>query len=163
MLGVMSEEKKKPAAVVPDVAVETPTFVAYPVVPEVTARPARVEPPPPEEEEEESLDDDELEDELDEEGDDDGDEDEDGDGASRPAATFLQPLTPSPEFARIVGAAPLTRVEAVKRLWEHIKKNGLQDRKNPRNINADEALRAVLGRDSVSMFEMTTLVMRHLS
>lgn len=155
----MSDEKKKPADVVPAVAVETPAFVAYPVVPEATARPAREQPPPPEEEEE-SLDEDELDDELDEESDD----EESDDDAGRPAAaSFLKALTPSPEFARIVGAAPLTRVEAVKRLWEHIKKNGLQDRKNPRNINADEALKAVLGRDSVSMFEMTTLVMRHLS
>lgn len=152
----MSDAKKKPADVAPAVAVETPDFVAYPVVPEATARPAREQQPPPEEEEE-SLDEDELDDELDEERD-----DEESDG--RPAAaSFLKALTPSPEFARIVGAAPLTRVEAVKRLWEHIKKHGLQDRKNPRNINADEALKAVLGRDSVSMFEMTALVMRHLS
>lgn len=147
----MSDAKKKPADVAPAVAVETPDFVAYPVVPEATARPAREQPPP--EEEEESFDEDELDEERD---------DEESDG--RPAAaSFLKPLTPSPEFARIVGAAPLTRVEAVKRLWEHIKKHGLQDRKNPRNINADEALKAVLGRDSVSMFEMTALVMRHLS
>jgi chromatin remodeling complex protein RSC6 len=50
----------------------------------------------------------------------------------------------------------------VKKLWAYIKKNGLQDAKNKRNINADGKLKAVFGKNTVSMFEMTKLVSKHL-
>jgi chromatin remodeling complex protein RSC6 len=50
-----------------------------------------------------------------------------------------------------------------KKLWAYIKKNGLQDKKNKRNINADASLKAVFGgRGTVNMFEMTKLVSKHL-
>lgn len=69
------------------------------------------------------------------------------------------PVTPSPELATIVGKADLPRSEVVKKVWEHIKKNDLQDAKDRRQINGDEALQKIFGRKSVSMFEMN----RHLS
>lgn len=84
-------------------------------------------------------------------------------GAKRkPNAAFMKALTPSSALAAVVGAAPLPRTEVVKKLWNYIKKNGLQDAKNRRNINADAKLKEVFGKGTVSMFEMTKLVSKHL-
>ncbi len=53
--------------------------------------------------------------------------------------------------------------EVTKRLWAYIKKNKLQDPKNKRMIKADGALKDVFGgKSTVSMFEMTKLVSKHL-
>ncbi len=79
-------------------------------------------------------------------------------------AAFMKELTISPALAKIVGNKPLPRTQVVKKLWDYIKKNKLQDAKNKRNINADENLKAVFGgKSTVSMFEMTKLVSKHLS
>jgi len=76
----------------------------------------------------------------------------------------MKELTPSADLAQIVGAKPLPRTEVVKKLWAYIKKLDLQDKKNRRQINADDKLRAVFGgKASVNMFEMTKLVSKHLS
>jgi len=81
-----------------------------------------------------------------------------------PNAAFMKALTPSPELAAIVGDKGLPRTEVVKKLWAYIKKNGLQDQKNKRQINADDKLKKVFaGKSSVSMFDMTKLVSKHLS
>ncbi len=81
-----------------------------------------------------------------------------------PNAAFMKALTPSPELAAVVGSKPLARTDVVKKLWDYIKKNGLQDSKNKRNINADDKLKPVFaGKKQVSMFEMTSLVSKHLS
>ena len=78
-------------------------------------------------------------------------------------SAFMKPLTPSADLAKVVGSKPLPRTEVVKKLWAYIKKNKLQDTKNKRNINADENLKAVFGKGTVNMFEMTKLVSKHLS
>jgi chromatin remodeling complex protein RSC6 len=85
-------------------------------------------------------------------------------GAKRkPNAAFMKALTPSASLAAVVGSAPLPRTEVTKKLWAYIKKNGLQDSKNRRNINADDKLKEVFGgKKTVSMFEMTKLVAGHL-
>ena len=81
----------------------------------------------------------------------------------KPSAAFMKPMTPSDKLAAVVGAKPLPRTEVTKKLWAYIKKNGLQDKKNRRNINADAALKAVFnGKATVNMFEMTKLVSKHL-
>ena len=78
-------------------------------------------------------------------------------------SAFMKPLQPSPELAVIVGPNPLPRTEVVKKLWAFIKKNGLQDQKNKRNINPDETLAKVFGgTKTVNMFQMTALVSKHL-
>ena len=75
----------------------------------------------------------------------------------------MKAVTPSPELAEIVGNDPIPRTEVTKRLWDYIKKNGLQDPANKRTINADAKLKAVFdGKDKVDMFEMTKLVGKHL-
>ncbi|MCM2266511.1 MAG: SWIB/MDM2 domain-containing protein [Elusimicrobiales bacterium] len=76
--------------------------------------------------------------------------------------SFMKPLTPSAELAAIVGSTPLPRTEVVKKLWVYIKANGLQDKVNKRNINADDKLLKIFGKNQVTMFEMTSLVSKHL-
>jgi chromatin remodeling complex protein RSC6 len=84
--------------------------------------------------------------------------------ARKPNAAFMKPVTPDATLVPIVGAAPLPRTELTKKLWAYIKKNGLQDKKNKRNINADAALKVVFGgKAQVSMFDMTKLVSKHVS
>ncbi len=79
-------------------------------------------------------------------------------------SAFMKPMTISAELAEVVGKGPMPRSEVVKKLWVYIKKNGLQDEKNKRNINADAALKKVFGgKAMVNMFEMTKLVSKHLS
>ena len=80
----------------------------------------------------------------------------------KPNAAFMKPLTPSSALAAIVGASPLPRTQIVKKMWDYIKKHGLQDAKNRRNINADDKLKPIFGKATVSMFEMTKLVSKHL-
>ena len=84
--------------------------------------------------------------------------------ARKPNAAFMRPVTPSALLSAVVGAKPMPRTEVTKKLWAYIKKNGLQDATNRRQINADANLKAVFGgKSSVNMFAMTKLVSKHLS
>ncbi|MBM3885864.1 MAG: SWIB/MDM2 domain-containing protein [Gemmatimonadetes bacterium] len=81
----------------------------------------------------------------------------------KPNAAFMKPVTPSEKLAAVIGPNPRPRTAITKDLWAYIKKNGLQDKKNKRMINADDKLKAVFnGKSQVSMFEMTKLVSKHL-
>ncbi len=82
----------------------------------------------------------------------------------KPNAAFMKPLTPSSALAAVVGAKALPRTEVTKKLWAYIKKNGLQDKVQRRNIHSDDKLKPVFGgKKTVNMFEMTKLVNKHLS
>ncbi len=79
-------------------------------------------------------------------------------------SAFMKPMKLTAELEAVVGKGPMPRSQVVKKLWEYIKKNNLQDATNKRNINADAALKAVFGgKGMVNMFEMTKLVSKHLS
>jgi chromatin remodeling complex protein RSC6 len=81
-----------------------------------------------------------------------------------PNAALSKPMNISEELAVVIGKGPMSRGEVVKKIWEYIKKNDLQDPKNKRDIIADDNLRKVFGgKDKVNMFEMTKLVSAHLS
>ncbi len=81
----------------------------------------------------------------------------------KPNAAFMKPVQPDDKLSQIVGSKPLPRSELTKKLWDYIKKNGLQDKKKRTLINADDSLRAVFnGKSQVSMFEMTKLVSGHI-
>jgi chromatin remodeling complex protein RSC6 len=81
----------------------------------------------------------------------------------KPNAAFMRPVMPDAKLAEVVGSKGLPRTELTKKLWAYIKKNGLQDKKNRRMINADGALMAVFGgKKQVSMFEMTKLASKHM-
>jgi chromatin remodeling complex protein RSC6 len=85
-------------------------------------------------------------------------------GAKRkPNAAFMAPKQPDEVLGAVVGSSPMPRTEITKKLWAYIKKNGLQDAKERRMINADEKLKPVFGNKAkVSMFEMTKLVNKHI-
>lgn len=82
----------------------------------------------------------------------------------KPNAAFMKPMKISEELAEVVGKGPMPRSEVVKKLWAYIKRHGLQDKRNRRNINADASLKKVFkGKGVVNMFEMIKLVSKHLS
>ena len=72
-------------------------------------------------------------------------------------------MRPSEALAAVVGSSALPRTEVTKKLWAYIKRKGLQDKINRREIHADENLRPIFKKDKVNMFEMTKLVNKHLS
>ena len=81
----------------------------------------------------------------------------------KPNPALMKPVQPDPVLAVIVGSKPIPRSQITKKLWDYIKKHGLQDAKVRTNINADDALKAVFGgKATVTMFEMTKLVSAHI-
>ena len=83
--------------------------------------------------------------------------------ARKPNAAFMAPLNLSPALADVVGSKPLPRTEIIKKIWDYIKKNGLQDKKNRRAINADAKLKLVFGgKDQITMFELAKIVNKHV-
>jgi upstream activation factor subunit UAF30 len=80
----------------------------------------------------------------------------------KPNAAFMAPLMPSPLLAEVVGSKPLARTEVVKKIWDYIKKNNLQDSKNRRMINADAKLKPLFGKGQISMFDLTKIVSNNL-
>jgi chromatin remodeling complex protein RSC6 len=73
-----------------------------------------------------------------------------------------RPVTPSKDLAEITGADPLPRSQMVKKVWDHIKANNLQNPENKREILADDKLRKIFGKDKVSMFEMNKHLSNHV-
>jgi upstream activation factor subunit UAF30 len=83
--------------------------------------------------------------------------------ARKPNAAFMAPLTPSAQLGEVVGAKPLPRTQIIKKIWDYIKKNNLQDKKNRRMINADAKLKTVFGgKEQISMFELAKVVNKHV-
>ena len=81
-----------------------------------------------------------------------------------PNAAFMKPMTIGAALQPIVGSKPLPRTQVVKKMWDYIKKNNLQDAKQRRNINADENLAKVFGgKKTVTMFDMAKHINKHLS
>lgn len=82
----------------------------------------------------------------------------------KPNAALMKPMTPSATLAEVVGNKAMPRGQITKNLWAYIKKNGLQDKTNKRQINADDKLKKLFGGKAVvNMFEMTKLVSKHIS
>ena len=79
-----------------------------------------------------------------------------------PNAAFMKAMTPSAALAAIIGPKPVPRTEVTKKVWEYIKKNGLQDQAKRTMINADAKLKEIFQKAQVSMFEMTKLISNHL-
>jgi DNA topoisomerase-3 len=78
-------------------------------------------------------------------------------------ATGAANLTPSAALSAVIGNEPVARTQVIKKLWDYIKANGLQDAKDKRSINADAKLKPVFGKDQVTMFELAGIVGKHLS
>ncbi len=83
--------------------------------------------------------------------------------ARKPNAAFMAALTPSESLGAVVGSKPIPRTEIIKKIWDYIKKNGLQDKQNKRMINADDKLKTVFGgKEQISMFELAKIVNNHV-
>lgn len=83
--------------------------------------------------------------------------------ARKPNAAFMAPLSVSPALGEVVGSKPLPRTEIIKKIWDYIKKNKLQDNKNRRMINADAKLKTLFGgKMQISMFELAKVVSKHV-
>jgi len=83
--------------------------------------------------------------------------------ARKPNAAFMVALTPSAALAEVIGSKPVPRTEIIKKIWEYIRKNSLQDSANRRMINADAKLKFVFaGKDQISMFELAKVVNNHV-
>lgn len=80
----------------------------------------------------------------------------------KPNPALLAKLTPSEALAAVVGATPLPRSQALKKVWDYIKKHGLQDSANRRKINSDDKLKALFGKASVGMLEIGGILAKHL-
>ncbi|HUP06238.1 MAG TPA: SWIB/MDM2 domain-containing protein [Caldimonas sp.] len=80
-----------------------------------------------------------------------------------PNAAFMKAMTPSPQLAAVIGDKAVPRTEVTKKVWDYIKKNGLQDSAKRTMINADAKLKDIFKKGQVSMFEMTKLINSHLS
>ena len=81
----------------------------------------------------------------------------------KPNAAFMAALTPSASLAEVIGSKPIPRTEIIKKIWDYIKKNKLQDSKNRRMINADAKLKVVFaGKNQISMFELAKVVNSHV-
>ena len=78
-------------------------------------------------------------------------------------SAFMKPVTPDATLGAIVGTTPMPRTEITKKIWDYIKKHNLQDPKNKRNINGDEKLTALFGKKTVTMFELTAIVSKHVT
>ena len=83
--------------------------------------------------------------------------------ARKPNAAFMKALTPSSSLAAVIGSTPVPRTAVIKKIWDYIKKNGLQDKTNRRMINADDKLKVVFdGKNQVSMFDLAKIVSKHV-
>lgn len=82
--------------------------------------------------------------------------------ARKPNAAFMAPLTPSASLSEVVGSKPMPRTEIVRKVWDYIKKNGLQDKSNRRMINADSKLKPIFGKEQISMFELAKVVNKNV-
>lgn len=83
--------------------------------------------------------------------------------ARKPNAAFMAPLNASPALAEVVGSKPLPRTEIIKKIWEYIRKNKLQDSKNRRMINADAKLKTLFaGKTQISMFDLAKVVSKNV-
>ena len=80
----------------------------------------------------------------------------------KPNAAFMAPLNVSSGLAEVIGSKPMPRTEIIKRIWDYIKKNNLQDKKNRRMINADAKLRPIFGKEQISMFELAKVVNKNV-
>ncbi|AEJ77219.1 type I DNA topoisomerase [Chlamydia trachomatis] len=70
--------------------------------------------------------------------------------------------TPSAALAAVIGADPVGRPEATKKLWEYIKEKGLQSPQNKKIIIPDSKLQGVIGADPIDMFALSKKLSAHL-
>ena len=87
--------------------------------------------------------------------------------ATKPAAKKAKAASPgkqpSAALAAVIGAEPVAHTEVIKKVWDYVKAQGLQDASNKRAINADALLLPVFGKPQITMFELAGIVGKHLA
>lgn len=77
---------------------------------------------------------------------------------------LMRSFTASDKLASVVGAKKITRQQAIKKIWDYVKKHKLQDTRNRRNINLDDKLKQLFGnKRQVTMFDVPKAVSKNLS
>jgi upstream activation factor subunit UAF30 len=84
-------------------------------------------------------------------------------GSKTKSKSGFHPATLSKELQVVCGPGPMPKTEVIKKVWDYIKKHGLQDKKEKKNINCDETLKAIFGKTTISMFEMAKGLFPHLT
>ncbi len=77
--------------------------------------------------------------------------------------SFMKKMCPSEKLSAVIGDKPVARSEATKKIWDYIKKHSLQNKKNRRNIDADEKLKPLFGKPQVTMFDLAKILNKNLS
>ena len=80
-----------------------------------------------------------------------------------PRKAAVGTLKPSAALAAVIGDGTYARTEVVKKIWDYIKANNLQNPADKRAIQADGKLQAVFGKDQATMFELAGIIGKHLS
>ncbi|KAG9075339.1 hypothetical protein FS749_013011, partial [Ceratobasidium sp. UAMH 11750] len=88
-------------------------------------------------------------------------EDEDGTPKKR-GGGFQKEYALSPAMAEFTGASALSRPQIVKKMWDHIKANNLQNPADKREILCDDAMQQVFGVNRINMFQMNKLISNHV-
>lgn len=92
--------------------------------------------------------------------------------AKKPAAkkrkanpALLKKFKPDAKLAALVGSKARPRSQYLKDLWVYFKKKGLQDPKNGQNllVKKDKAAREWAGKDKITMFEVMSILNKHIS
>ncbi|KAH9623566.1 hypothetical protein KSS87_013170 [Heliosperma pusillum] len=76
---------------------------------------------------------------------------------------IMKPRPISPELQEFVGASEISRTQALKVIWAHIKANNLQDPQNKKIIVCDEKLKKIFaGKETVGFLQISGLITPHL-
>ncbi|KKA27446.1 hypothetical protein TD95_005475, partial [Thielaviopsis punctulata] len=89
-------------------------------------------------------------------------EDDSEDATPKKSNGFQKPFNLSQQLAVLVGEPQLSRPQVVKKIWEHIKANELQDPNDKRQIRCDDRMQAVFKQASINMFQMNKHLGSHL-
>jgi hypothetical protein len=75
---------------------------------------------------------------------------------------FPKLFIPSVALSEVVGVVPISRVEVVSKIWVYVKENNLQSKIDRKKIIADHKLLPIFGKSEVTMFELASLISKHL-
>jgi|UniRef100_A0A2N9G0C9 upstream activation factor subunit UAF30 len=75
---------------------------------------------------------------------------------------IMKPRRVSPEMQALVGVPEISRTQALKQIWAHIKEHNLQDPENKRVIICDDKLKKIFaGKERIGFLEIAGLISPH--
>ncbi|CAE6448713.1 unnamed protein product [Rhizoctonia solani] len=87
---------------------------------------------------------------------------DDGDGEEKKKGGYQKEYALSPALAAFTGVSALSRPQIVKRLWDHIKANNLQNPQDKREILCDDQMKGLFNVDKINMFQMNKVIGAHI-